>query len=170
MSSSQQASQGEAASNYIPCPYKALLMEPEKQLVCTICQTTELKFDGDDCTGDAVPALLPCGHVFGWECLQVWLRDHNNCPSCRLEFKHKWCKHKIPPAKLTKSNIFQLPLTMVLDENVLYACRICTQVGGGWRLWDKMVELNGGVVPESEERKERASAMMRTVFAKFNKW
>ncbi|KAK1759348.1 hypothetical protein QBC47DRAFT_398159 [Echria macrotheca] len=170
MPSSQQAPQGEAASNFIPCPYKAVLMEPEKELVCIICQTTKLKFDGDDCKGDAIPALLPCGHVFGSECLDEWLQAHNNCPSCRLELKYKWCKHRVFPARLTRSNLFEVPLTMVWDECVLTACRICTGAGGGWKLWEKMLELTGGTGPESESRKEMSAAVMRIAFGKFNKW
>ncbi|KAM0803767.1 hypothetical protein BDR22DRAFT_837804 [Usnea florida] len=51
--------------------------------LCSICW---VDYDGDD---QAV--VLPCGHVFGEECIIAWasgvtpLGRHNGCPYCRAE-------------------------------------------------------------------------------------
>lgn len=31
------------------------------------------------------PVRLPCNHIFGQECLEKWLRRHDQCPKCRRE-------------------------------------------------------------------------------------
>jgi hypothetical protein len=30
--------------------------------------------------------IKKCGHVFGRNCLEQWMRDANTCPMCRVEF------------------------------------------------------------------------------------
>lgn len=51
--------------------------------LCAICWTD---YDGED-----RPVELPCGHVFGEECIIAWARGttptarHNGCPSCRAQ-------------------------------------------------------------------------------------
>ena len=32
------------------------------------------------------PAQLPCGHIFGRECIARWLKDGRSCPICRRQF------------------------------------------------------------------------------------
>lgn len=31
--------------------------------------------------------LLPCGHMFHWNCCLTWLKSNNTCPMCRFEIK-----------------------------------------------------------------------------------
>ena len=31
--------------------------------------------------------LLPCGHMFHWNCCFDWLKNNNTCPMCRFEIK-----------------------------------------------------------------------------------
>jgi len=31
--------------------------------------------------------LLPCGHMFHWNCCLDWLKNNNTCPMCRFEIK-----------------------------------------------------------------------------------
>jgi hypothetical protein len=51
---------------------------------CVIC--TE-KFKEDDTVKD-----LACKHVFHPACIDKWIRDHNNCPVCKV----KICEMKLP--------------------------------------------------------------------------
>ncbi|KAK4753078.1 hypothetical protein SAY87_021876 [Trapa incisa] len=43
---------------------------------CAIC-LSELS------AGDEIRVLLPCGHAFHLGCVDIWLRSHSSCPSCR---------------------------------------------------------------------------------------
>ncbi|KAF2207548.1 hypothetical protein CERZMDRAFT_102231 [Cercospora zeae-maydis SCOH1-5] len=31
------------------------------------------------------PAQTPCRHIFGFDCLDTWVQDYHDCPSCRFE-------------------------------------------------------------------------------------
>lgn len=33
--------------------------------------------------GEEDPLRLPCNHIFGQQCLEHWLRKHDQCPNCR---------------------------------------------------------------------------------------
>jgi hypothetical protein len=42
---------------------------------CAVCH--------EDLTEKAT--LMPCGHLFNKECIEEWLKQHNQCPVCRHE-------------------------------------------------------------------------------------
>ena len=52
-----------------------------------ICRICWMDYEGED-----RPVMLPCGHVFGEECIVTWLKRvtprgrHNGCPCCQAEF------------------------------------------------------------------------------------
>lgn len=48
---------------------------------CTICLA-------DFSVKDKV-TTLPCLHIFHHQCIDVWLKDHNVCPLCKLELNNK---------------------------------------------------------------------------------
>lgn len=75
-------------------PVKLDDIEPENQQ-CDICQ--ESFSPSEDGTSQEKPVSLPCGHVFGKECIAGWMADsHGNsavrlettftCPKCRTKF------------------------------------------------------------------------------------
>ena len=65
------------------------------QLDCGICRQRmspdPLMLDDDICTGVAV---LCCGHMVGFECLETWLSQASNrCPCCNNQAVHPGCGH-----------------------------------------------------------------------------
>ena len=46
---------------------------------CCICQC-EIEIGKET-------VLLPCGHMYHWECCLHWLKTNNTCPMCRFEIK-----------------------------------------------------------------------------------
>ena len=46
---------------------------------CCICQN-EIELGNET-------VLLPCGHMYHWECCLQWLKTKNTCPICRFEIK-----------------------------------------------------------------------------------
>ena len=46
---------------------------------CCICQS-EIELGNET-------VLLPCGHMYHWECCVQWLKRNNTCPICRFEIK-----------------------------------------------------------------------------------
>jgi hypothetical protein len=61
---------------------------------CLICHIPIGESDPDDSESVVeTPCRLPCTHIFGNECLGLWLEDHGCCPICRKEFskaEYKW--------------------------------------------------------------------------------
>ncbi|EPE29069.1 RING/U-box [Glarea lozoyensis ATCC 20868] len=53
---------------------------------CLICHVHIGERDADETEQIESPSRLPCGHVFGSACLEVWLADHETCPVCRRKF------------------------------------------------------------------------------------
>jgi E3 ubiquitin-protein ligase SHPRH len=66
---------------------KAWETKLDKEKWCVICQS-----------GFDIGALTKCGHLFCFSCLQIWLKDHHNCPVCKERLtNHDW--HKIATQK-----------------------------------------------------------------------
>ncbi|KAI1190909.1 hypothetical protein F5B17DRAFT_6567 [Nemania serpens] len=40
-------------------------------------------------------AILPCGHAFGFGCLEMWLEHTPECPTCGASAKHRRCGHLV---------------------------------------------------------------------------
>ena len=68
--------------------------EIQQDSMCSICL--------NDYEGEDRPVRLPCGHVFGKECIIAWSRGitptgrHNGCPYCRAEL--------LPPSVYSRSS------------------------------------------------------------------
>ena len=39
--------------------------------------------------------MTPCEHVFHAECLEQWLKKHENCPICRFELGEKELRNPV---------------------------------------------------------------------------
>ena len=48
---------------------------------CIICLENLISEKQNDLT----IIILECNHIFHETCLIKWLKDHNNCPLCRIE-------------------------------------------------------------------------------------
>ncbi|KAI3415225.1 hypothetical protein GPALN_004837 [Globodera pallida] len=69
--------------------------EGETKSECAVCL-------GNFEAGDKVRPLPPCEHIFHTECIELWLKKHNNCPLCRAEI------FKISSGKV-KPNVKEAP-------------------------------------------------------------
>eukprot|EP00903_Cladosiphon_okamuranus_P008527 g8187.t1 len=49
----------------------------ELSLSCSVCLFEYHK--------DEAVTLLPCSHLYHTECIDIWMRDHTNCPHCRAD-------------------------------------------------------------------------------------
>ncbi|PFH32007.1 zinc finger, C3HC4 type (RING finger) domain-containing protein [Besnoitia besnoiti] len=55
----------------------SLCVEAFERPSCTVCTLT--LEEGD------LSIVLPCGHVFHWQCAHAWLRCNSTCPNCRAD-------------------------------------------------------------------------------------
>jgi len=58
---------------------------PDPDFICCICQ----------CVLDT-PVESPCRHVFCKVCIETWLKNHSNCPTCRRALRTRRLKPVIP--------------------------------------------------------------------------
>jgi hypothetical protein len=117
-------------SCYVPDPRYTFLFLSNHNLHCTICTATKLTLpSGSKSTRiqDSNPALLPCGHVFGEECLQSWLETRNTCPICRLSLSHELCSHPVNAFRLTMEDILFAPRTIPEGGFIGVQCADCTR-------------------------------------------
>jgi ribosomal protein S27E len=117
-------------SCYVPDPRYTVLFLSNHNLHCTICKTTKLTLPSGPKSSriqDSHPALLPCGHVFGEECLQSWLATQNTCPICRLSLSHELCSHPVNAFRLTMEDILFAPRTIPEGGFIGVQCADCTR-------------------------------------------
>ncbi|KAL3077981.1 hypothetical protein niasHS_012923 [Heterodera schachtii] len=77
-----------------------------------------LKANGDECAicldsykeGQMIRQIPPCQHNFHSECIDFWVKQHNNCPICRAKTFLISLKNAKPNANLNSE--------IVGDENV----------------------------------------------------
>ncbi|KAN0117478.1 hypothetical protein V8E51_003455 [Hyaloscypha variabilis] len=55
-------------------------LPPDEQR-CSICRDPYGTCHQDN--KPEIAARIPCGHVFGFNCITIWLADHASCPLCR---------------------------------------------------------------------------------------
>lgn len=100
----------------------------QKKHECLICDVKTLSYwdQHHDESADEVPALLPCGHFFGLDCLTVWLAGHDTCPSCRRVLRHEGCGHQVEPhAVLDCPGAIPMPQTVPEGGQVHRKCGPC---------------------------------------------
>ncbi|KAK3688570.1 hypothetical protein B0T22DRAFT_157838 [Podospora appendiculata] len=118
---------------FIPCPRLTFLIHKPDNLVCQICQETRLTFASHRNTttewADNTPAILPCGHVFGFRCLERWLQISNTCAICRLAIRYE-CGHRIPPVAITAGTVLFLPRTIPYGGTIPSKCTQCSITTG----------------------------------------
>lgn len=106
--------------------------------MCHICWT--------DYEGEDYPVKLPCGHVFGKECILVWARgttpsgSYNGCPWCGTEL--------LPPSLSSRFNRLQIGVRLRI------VVRVAEKFGvlGFLILWTFISLLR--LLPESHTRAE----------------
>ncbi|PHJ21322.1 zinc c3hc4 type (ring finger) domain-containing protein [Cystoisospora suis] len=54
-----------------------LLLSSYERPACTVCTLCIEERD--------LSIILPCGHVFHWQCVHAWLRRNSTCPNCRAD-------------------------------------------------------------------------------------
>ena len=58
---------------------KEFLEKHKENVECAICKE-EFQLDN-------IVVEIKCGHIFNEECILEWLKLHNNCPVCRVEYE-----------------------------------------------------------------------------------
>jgi hypothetical protein len=82
-----------SASHTHDTAIRPTVFSDEQPSTCTIClehlhvstPPTSLLLPNAPVPEPAV-TIKRCGHVFGRNCLEHWMRDSNTCPICRIEF------------------------------------------------------------------------------------
>ncbi|KAI1078294.1 hypothetical protein F5B20DRAFT_582520 [Whalleya microplaca] len=111
-------------------------------LTCTICSDRMLEMPPHvspiGCSADKdfveKTAVLPCGHIFGFDCLRLWCEHKEeagamlSCPHCRYPLEYWGCEHPIPiqPYDVSLERHLQLPPTIPeIGDFVSAFCEAC---------------------------------------------
>jgi hypothetical protein len=77
-------SASDAVGNQVMAPVPPEEMTETHQ--CLICHVPIGERGAEDTEQIESASRLPCGHIFGSACLEIWLTDHDSCPMCRRKF------------------------------------------------------------------------------------
>ncbi|KAI1426544.1 hypothetical protein F5Y12DRAFT_712989 [Xylaria sp. FL1777] len=72
-------------------------------------------------------SVLPCGHVFGFQCLSLWFCERPTCPMCRKSWWHHACGHNFKLSEFSGGKEFNIhDLPRVIDPAELPGrCNYC---------------------------------------------
>lgn len=114
--------------NFIPCPKLTLSIDSKKLESCGICQESQLLLrSGKKPFDDQTVAILPCGHIGGYECLKNWCSINKSCPFCRTPLDYQLCNHSSKLIRpLTRENLYSLPDTLAVGGEVSSQCLECS--------------------------------------------
>ncbi|KAI8632196.1 hypothetical protein F5Y19DRAFT_472219 [Xylariaceae sp. FL1651] len=108
------------APNWLPyfSPQGRLVGTVRLDVECSICGQKLAIMQPPDANYEAF-AVLPCGHVFGHNCIKLWFRQNPTCPKCRRNVEHRACGHSVVPQRLEYMNGFNIhqDLPPILGEN-----------------------------------------------------
>ncbi|KAI8632542.1 hypothetical protein F5Y19DRAFT_367393 [Xylariaceae sp. FL1651] len=108
-------------------------------LDCLICRE-ELAFFKQRNLQNHSWTYLPCGHIFGFDCLLTWAHTtppndssipSPQCPSCRKSMRHPICQHiiKITPVSAANGSIFNvhkdIPWQLGPSNDITPRCDAC---------------------------------------------
>ncbi|KAL7627349.1 hypothetical protein AAE478_001541 [Parahypoxylon ruwenzoriense] len=112
--------------SFFPTPKITFLIDRPENLTCQICHTTGLEMAPTaDAVEDSTPAILPCGHVACYECLETWLDTNDSCPFCRKDMVYEVCGHIVQPIPIAHDTISTLPRTLPEGGLVYSSCHSC---------------------------------------------
>lgn len=114
--------------NFIPCPKISLSLDAKSLGNCGICHDSQLLLRSEKRgLNDHTIAILPCGHVAGYDCLRSWFSFNQCCPFCRTPLKYQLCMH---PSRLirplTRENLFSTPDTLPIGGVINPQCLECS--------------------------------------------
>ncbi|KAI0128222.1 hypothetical protein F4776DRAFT_672349 [Hypoxylon sp. NC0597] len=109
---------------YFPDPMITLLVDlPE--MMCAICQEKlKLNKKAEDSASINL-AILPCGHIGCYGCLETWLDANQTCPICRTEMIYSQCRHTVIPVLITRDTMGYLPKTIPKGGSIPPNCPEC---------------------------------------------
>ncbi|KAH8764378.1 hypothetical protein F5883DRAFT_352079, partial [Diaporthe sp. PMI_573] len=113
---------------YIPCPKVSLSLDAEKLGNCGICHESQLLLRSQKKgLDDQTVAILPCGHIAGYECLKNWFSFNKSCPFCRITLQYQLCTHSTRLIRpLTRENLFSTPDTLPFGGTLPPQCLDCS--------------------------------------------
>lgn len=166
-----------STSNFVKSPIDTFFVE-QRKCVCQICQESELEV-GDVSKGmtadraDCIPALLPCGHVFGLICIVSWLARSPTCPSCRFDLKYLECRHQASAYPLFEHTIWKAPRTISSGHDFPRQCSRCAHVTDaktGMQIWNTLrADLQDAIRANDTRNVERIRRILHDTADKIQK-
>ena len=115
---------------FFPLPIVTFMVDVPDDISCRICRVSVLSVNPNDpSVTDETPAIMPCGHVAGAECLAALMESMDpgtwNCPFCRTPLIHLGCGHRVREKVLTWHTLVNLPKTVPMGGVVPQFCQEC---------------------------------------------